>query len=505
MNVPTSSVIVLALVTSIAAASPAPGDWQQKVDPWVLDSGRRAAETEFLVVLGEQADVSAAAALRGQQAKGRYVFERLRETAARTQPAVLAVLRARGVDHRAYYVANMIWARGDLGDVEALAQRPEVARISANPSVRLDLASFAPEPNRGACPPIIEPSLDVVGAPAFWAQGIDGTGVVVGGQDTGYDWDHEALKAAYLGWDGGAADHAYHWHDAIHSGGGVCGADSAEPCDDSGHGSHTMGTMVGATASSNIGMAPGARWIGCRNMDQGSGTPATYSECFEFFLAPTDLAGQNPDPGRAPQVINNSWSCPPFEGCTDPNVMRTVVENLRAAGVVVVVSAGNSGSSCSSVSAPPAIYDASFTVGASNNQDNIAGFSSRGPVTADGSNRLKPDITAPGSSICSSFPGDTYGTISGTSMAGPHVAGLVALVLDAQPCLTGDVDAIESHITASALPRTTTQTCGGVAGSEVPNNTYGHGVIRAVVPAACGLIFGDGFGSGSLSAWSSSL
>ena len=103
--------------------------------------------------------------------------------------------------------------------------------------------------------------------------------------------DHPALKASYRGWDGSTADHNYNWHDAITSGnGGVCGLDSPEPCDDYGHGTHTMGTMIGNDmdsaepgwpndAANAIGVAPGARWIGCRNMDVGNGTPTTYMDC----------------------------------------------------------------------------------------------------------------------------------------------------------------------------------------------------------------------------------
>src|SRR4029077_4971644 len=143
----------------------------------------------------------------------------------------------------------------------------------------------------------IEPGINWINAPDVWAQGFTGQGVVVGGNDTGYRWTHLALKNQYRGWDGSAADHNFNWHDSIHSGGGTCGADSQVPCDDDGHGTHTMGTMVGFDGGSNqIGVAPGAKWIGWRNMDQGNGMPSTYSECFQFFIAPTDLNGNNPDP-----------------------------------------------------------------------------------------------------------------------------------------------------------------------------------------------------------------
>jgi subtilisin family serine protease len=239
--------------------------------------------------------------------------------------------------------------------------------------------------------------------------------------------------------------------------------------------------MVGDDGGANqIGMAPGARWIGCRNMDAGFGTPTTYTECFQWFMAPTDAQDLNPDPALAPDIINNSWVCPPSEGCTDVTILQTVVENVRAAGILVVVSAGNAGPACESVATPASIYDASFTVGATNLSDVIANFSGRGPVTVDGSMRMKPDISAPGVSIRSSIPNDGYGLKSGTSMAGPHVAGLAALLISANPLLAGNADALESAITSSAQPLTTTQGCGGDTATDVPNNTFGHGRIDAL-------------------------
>jgi uncharacterized repeat protein (TIGR01451 family) len=237
--------------------------------------------------------------------------------------------------------------------------------------------------------------------------------------------------------------------------------------------------MVGDDGAGNqVGMAPGARWIGCRNMDRGVGTPVTYAECYQWFLAPTDLQGQNPRPDLAPDVINNSWGCPPNEGCTDPQILKTAVENLRAAGILSIHSAGNEGPSCGSVSTPGAIYDASFTVGATSDSDGIASFSSRGPVFVDGSGRPKPDVTAPGVRIRSSTRGGGYSTLQGTSMAGPHVAGLVALLISANPALAGQVDLLEEIIRDSSVPIGSTGSCGDTAG-QVPNNTFGWGRIDA--------------------------
>jgi subtilisin family serine protease len=112
--------------------------------------------------------------------------------------------------------------------------------------------------------------------------------------------------------------------------------------------------------------------------------------------------------------------------------------------------------------------------------DNISSFSSRGPVTVDGSGRMKPDISAPGSSVRSSIRNGGYSSFSGTSMAAPHVAGLAALMISADPKLAGELATIRSRIEANAVQLTSVQECGGVPGSEIPNNTFGHGRIDAM-------------------------
>lgn len=453
--------------------------WEEKVAPELLQEVKSQGEAEFIVFMREQADLSGALHRSGKEAKGAYVYGRLTQLARETQEELLIRLRVAGAEHQPFWIANMIWVRGDEDVLETVASNPQVSAIFDNPRWSLEPVDVATSHQEAS--EAVEPNIIKIEAPDVWAQGATGQGVVIGGQDTGYDWQHPALIDKYRGWDGVSADHNYSWHDAVHSGGGICGADTVEPCDDHGHGTHTMGTMVGDDGGANqIGVAPDARWIGCRNMDQGSGTPSTYAECFQWFMAPTDLNDENPDPALAPHVINNSWSCPPSENCVDPTILEAVVENVRAAGIVVISSAGNRGPNCGTVQFPPAIYDATLSVGAVDNDDVVAGFSSRGPVTVDGSNRLKPDVVAPGVNVRSSFPGGGYGTLSGTSMASPHVAGLVALLISANPELSGNVAALEAAIMHSAVRLTSQQTCGAVSGDSVPNHTFGYGRISAL-------------------------
>jgi subtilisin family serine protease len=225
-------------------------------------------------------------------------------------------------------------------------------------------------------------------------------------------------------------------------------------------------------------MAPGAKWIGCRNMDGGVGTPARYIECMEFFLAPYPVNGTpaQGDPSKAPDVTTNSWGCPTSEGCSAGS-LQAAVEAQRSAGIMMVVAAGNAGSACSTVNDPPAIYDASYSIGAlTNGTDSIASFSSRGPVTLDGSGRMKPDISAPGTSVRSANrTSDTaYMSISGTSMACPHVAGAVALLWSAQPTLRHDIARTENVLNSSAV-HLLANTCDGGNPPASPNNTFGFG------------------------------
>ncbi len=481
--------LLLAFVLGCGAASPVrahapqppPSRTPVKISAQAWAATADAATADVLVLLAEQADLSRARTAPTKAARGRWVQSHLWEIAQQSQHPLQRWLTAQGVDYRSFYVVNMLQLEADRALTLALAGRADVARILTNPQVRMDADPRLLEAKAAASQPHapqgIEWGVQKINAPDVWARGFTGQGIVIAGQDTGYEWEHPALQAAYRGWDGAAATHDYHWHDAIHSGGGICGPDAPAPCDDHGHGTHTMGTMVGDDSGVNqIGVAPGARWIGCRNMDQGWGSPATYAECFEFFMAPYPV-GATPalgDPDQAPDVINNSWSCPTYEGCDAEHIalLAQVVANVRAAGIMVVASAGNSGSACGTISEPPGIYTTTYTIGATNSNDTLASFSSRGPVTWRGQVYAKPDIAAPGVSVRSSTRGGGYGLLSGTSMASPHVAGAAALLWSAHPALRANLDWTEQVLNATAQPIPTTA-CSSE--QSVPNHLYGWG------------------------------
>jgi subtilisin family serine protease len=208
-----------------------------------------------------------------------------------------------------------------------------------------------------------------------------------------------------------------------------------------------------------------------------------YVECFQWFLAPWPQKGdpiQDARPEMAPHVINNSWGCPKKEGC-DGGEFERILKALRTAGIMVVVSAGNDGDSCSTIQDGPAFHsDLVLNVGAFNHRnDAIASFSSRGPSAFD--NKIGPHVTAPGVNVRSAVSGGGYAETgwSGTSMAGPHVVGLVALLWSADPSLIGKIEETEALIKEKADPKTSSQSCGGVSGSARPNNTYGYGLGNA--------------------------
>lgn len=448
----------------------------QKIAPWVIDQTANGAQAEFFVVLNSQADLTLARQLNRKIDKGHFVYRALLDNALITQQPLIAYFDRQHIQHQSFYIVNAILVSGTRDLALKLADRSDVARIEGNPWVYNRLPQSIVNPSSPTSINSIEAGIAYIGAPPIWTLGYTGTGLVIGNQDTGFQWDHPALIDHYRGWNGASADHDYNWHDAIHvdEHGPGCGTDSPVPCDDYGHGTHTVGTAIGDDGAGNqIGVAPGAKWIGCRNMDNGWGKPSTYLECFQFFLAPYPVTGTytQGQPALAPDVTVNSWSCPGAEGCS-VDTLQAAVEAQRAAGIMTVAAATNEGSSCSSISNPIALYDASYTIGALNTgSDSIASFSSRGPVTSDGSGRIKPDISAPGNPVRSSTRDGGYGSMSGTSMATPHVAGAVALLWSARPELKNQITATEEVLNNSAVPILTS----ACSSSGLPNNLYGYG------------------------------
>ena len=430
---------------------------------------------KLLVVLAKQADLRPAYNLPTKTLKGVFVVNALRSVADSTQSPILALLRERGVPYQSFYIVNMIKVTGNRGLMETLAQREDVARIDANPHVRTalphgtgDAATIRPD--------TVEWNVERVKAPEVWALGYHGEGLVVAGADTGVQWDHPALKNQYRGWNGQQVDHDYNWHDATSD-------HSPTPIDPNSHGTFTVSEMVGDDGQGNqIGVAPGAKWIACRNMDAGgTGSPSQYTECFQFLIAPYPVNG-NPnqgDPTKAPDSINNSWVCPPSEGCSY-STLQSIVDSVRAAGIFPAMAAGNDGPACSTIEYPPAIYASSVTVGATDSNNNIASFSSRGPVTVDGSRRTKPDLSAPGENIRGAVPGNGYSSgWAGTSMAAPHVAGGVALLWQAKPNLDGNISQTESTMEHTTQHLTALQALGMCRGPSIQqDNTFGFGLLN---------------------------
>ena len=448
-----------------------------------------AAQPLTRAALTDQADMSGAAALPTKPQKGAYVYNALWSKSQATQGPILQWLHEQGLKYQSFYIVNAILVNGSREVAETLAARADVARVEGNPHIQNPLPR--PVPADGAsshpeAPATIEPGIVYTHAPDVWALGFNGQNIVVASADTGQRWTHNALKPHYRGWNGVTADHNYNWHDSIHNSvGNPCGNDSPQPCDDYFHGTHTTGTAIGDDGGSNqIGMAPGAKWIGCRNMDVGTGTPARYIECMQWFLAPYPIGGGQGDPTKAPDITINSWGCPTSEGCS-VNTLQAAVDAQAAAGIMMVVAAGNSGSSCSTVTDPPSFYASSYTAGALNTgTDTIASFSSRGPVTADGSGRIKPDISAPGTNTrsASNTSDNAYTFASGTSMATPHIAGAMALLWSAIPSLQNQIDPSRAALNNAAVHINTTQ-CNSTG---IPNNVFGWGRVDILAAVTSG-------------------
>jgi len=478
---------------------------QFTIDPLLNEELLEVGEADVLLMFEDFPDLSGAKRLTTKAEKGRFVFDALRQNAQQHQ-AVIAALFQRGIAYQHFMSANAVYIpKANAALVEMLANKENVFRISAMPEWRrheIEVVSSQGQLQSRSVTP--EWGLNYMGVPQVWAEGIRGAGATVGGQDTGYDWTHPALQSKYRGYrEGDTAVHDYNWHDAVHEQSPLnnddnnpCGFDVRFPCDDGSHGTHTMGTMVGSDDANEVGVAPDADWVACRSMERGWGRPQSYLECFEWFLAPTDLNGENPRPEMAPDVIANSWYCPELEGCDTSTypAFDNVTAALRAAGVVVVVSAGNNGrNGCNTVNRIPAQSPGVIAVAAHDSLGNIANFSSRGTSDAPLNG---PDITAPGVAVRSTTPGSSYATFGGTSMSGPHVAGLVALMISARPELKGQVDTIEALLLRTAIntPAPAVDSCSAPDG---PNQVFGHGTANAIAAVTAALYWGGLSGTAS--------
>ncbi|MBC7461092.1 MAG: S8 family serine peptidase [Thermoleophilia bacterium] len=282
-------------------------------------------------------------------------------------------------------------------------------------------------------------NVEKVNAPAVWAQGFNGTGVTVGIVDTGSDVSHPLLHDKYRGTNAdGTQSDDYNFHDEVNK--------KTAPYDDNNHGTHVTGTVLGSTATYDTGIAPGAKFITSKILSgSGSGTMAGVLKGLAWMLAPTKSDGTAPDPTKAPDIISNSW------GSNDgkSTAFAALLKSFVAAGIEPVFAAGNAGPRAGSVGSPGSDPSA-ITVASTDKDDKVSSFSSRGPSplpAADGSDH-KPDISAPGRDITSSFPGGGLGTISGTSMATPAVSGVIALLLSKHKDLTHEE--IVKAITTSA-------------------------------------------------------
>jgi hypothetical protein len=433
----------------------------------------------LFVILKDQADVSQAAEIEDYDARRTFVYETLTDHALKSQVALHQALDEYHIAYQPYYLVNALEVNGSPLVRLWLSRRPEVDRILDNPILRpLPMAIPVTTGNVDGPPEEPEWNLTLIHAPEVWnSLNVTGVGIVIGQSDSGVDGSHPEFADRYRGLDEGDD---YNWLDPWNG--------SRSPVDIGGHGTHTLATALG----NHVGVAPGASWIGCVNLARNLGNPARYLDCMQFMLAPFPQDGDpftDGEPTRSAHVLTNSWGCPEVEGC-DEQVFQPAFTALEAAGIFVVVGAGNNGySGCGSITDPPAIYAENFTVGAVDNFSMLADFSGLGPVTFSGQVYIKPDIVAPGVQILSAFPGGTYEYADGTSMATPHVAGAVALLWSANPDLIGDLELTRQILQETAYQDTPpqTDTCG--PGNIRPSNLTGYGLLNiyAAVQSALSL------------------
>ncbi|WP_197523026.1 carboxypeptidase regulatory-like domain-containing protein [Actinokineospora pegani] len=459
----TAVLALLGSLTTPAAAAPggAPPD---KIDERVAAALDTKDSADFWVSFTERADLSGPSRVADWNDRGRAVVDALRTTARRSQAAVREELDTAKISYQAFFIANAVKVSGGTEALAAsLAAHGEVAAIL--PATTYELPK--PLPGKAVSEVnSVEWGIAAIGADRVWSEfGDRGEGIVVGNIDSGVEHTHPALVAQYRGNTGGGAfDHNHNWFDPA----GVCATDA--PCDNNGHGTHTMGTAVGDDGAANqIGVAPGARWIAAKGCETNGCSDASLLASGEWMLAPTDLSGADPRPDLRPHVVNNSWGS--SNGSSVDPWYRETVAAWRAAGMFPSFSNGNSGPSCDTAGSPGDNVE-TYASGSFTSSGRISSFSSRGP----GENGdVKPNLAAPGEDVRSAVPGGGYELNSGTSMAAPHTSGTVALLWAAAPSLIGDLARTSELLDTTAADVDATS-CGGTAAD---NNIWGEGKLDA--------------------------
>ncbi|WP_028459088.1 S8 family serine peptidase [Chloroflexus sp. Y-396-1] len=454
---------------------------QERIDP-DLQAELRNGTTHFLVFFADRPDLGAAFLIRDWEARGEYVYQTLTSHAERSQRRVRAMLDALGVRYQPLWIVNALLVEGDATLAQALAAHSDVAMLTADHELQMTPPVTTSTVSCSATSNNVCWNIARIGADRVWREfGVTGSGITVANIDSGVNYTHPALVNQYRGnLGGGSFDHNYNWFDPV--------GNQPAPVDSGNHGTHVMGIMVAdPPGQPAMGVAPGARWIAARACSKTNCNDSDIIAAAQWMLAPTDLNGNNPRPSLRPHVLNNSWA---FD--TGGNqVYSGYATAWQAAGIFVVFAAGNINSNftgCSSV-ASPSDYPNVVAVGATDQNDLVTYFSRIGPTT-DG--RIKPDLVAPGAGIVATVSNSNlYGSLSGTSMAAPHVAGAVALLWAAKPELIGDYNATYSLLTSTALPITVDNRYMGSSHSNcrpttVPNNIYGYGrldIFKAVAAA----------------------